>query len=202
MSAGLYPAQVLVERFVAAPALGNQAQVFVAPCDLEVVGLVAVAGTAPSAGAVTINISDSPTSQIANVAAYNLWTAANVPTIAEAATKSFTTSASDAFGTAYGTLLDNQPYALDYPFPGPSGTSGYETAQSTALTTQSPVTSPPALYIYSMEDLVAPDNTYSDYNGITQPASWVHAGDVLTFVLGGTITSLANLEIVLYLDKH
>ena len=54
---------------------------------------------------------------------------------------------------------------------------------------------------------MAPDNTYTDLNGFTVPASTVHAGDVLSFVVtaGGSAVSVgsaANLEIVLYTNKR
>jgi hypothetical protein len=53
-----------------------------------------------------------------------------------------------------------------------------------------------------MGALVAPDNTYTDFNGFTSAASHVHAGDILTFVVGGTAGSSANLEVVLYCQKR
>lgn len=197
MASGLNPNNVLIERFLASVSAENLPQSFVVPCDLDVVGLVANVGTAPGgSAAVKVNVSNSPTSQLATVAAYNLWTTGNVPTITGTAVNSFTTSTAR-------TVVDNAPYALNYPLPGPSGTTGYETAQSTTQVTQSPVTAPPNEYVYAMGALLAPDNTYSDFNGVTQPASIVHAGDVLTFVVaGGSLGSSANLSVTLYCQKR
>jgi hypothetical protein len=55
-----------------------------------------------------------------------------------------------------------------------------------------------------MSTLVAPDNTYTDYNGITStPASYIHAGDVLSFVIAGASPgSAANLQMELILLKR
>ena len=196
MSSGLYVSPIVVERYSGAVAAGNLAQPFVAPADFDVLGLVAILGTAPGAGdSVSVNISNSPTSQLANVAPYDLWSALAVPTISGTNTHSFTTSTTD-------TVVDNRPYALDYPFPGPAGVSGHETAQSTSLTTQAPVTAPPQISEYDMGALVGPDNTYSDFNGVTQSAALVHAGDILTFVVSGTVGTAADLAVVLLLDKR
>lgn len=197
MASGLYPNAEIVERFQASVSAANLSQPFVAPCDLDVLGLVAVVGTAPGGSNVmTLNISNSPTSQLANVAAFNLWTAANVPSITGTSTKSFTTNTSQ-------TLIQNVPYALNYPLPGPAGAKGYTTAQSTAQTTQSPVVAPPTMAVYQMGALVLPDNTYTDFNGFTgTTAARVNAGDVLTFVVGGVVGSAANLAISLYLQKR
>lgn len=193
---GLYTNPVLVERFSSAVALGNLAQPFVAPCDLDVVGLVAVVITPPGGSvSLTVNVTDTPVSQLANVGPYSLWTAANVPTITGTSTRSYTTSANTA-------VVENRPYALNYPLPGPSGLSGYETAQATSPITQDPVTAPPTIFEYQMGALIAPDNTYADFNGFTTPASIVHEGDVLTFMVGGGVGSAAGLEVVLYAHKR
>lgn len=192
----LYSDAILVERYDASPTAANLDQVFVAPVDLVVLGLLATVGTAPGGtDTVTVNISDSPTSQLASVAAYNLWSTSMVPTITGTAKNSFTTSTTTQ-------VIENRPYALDYPLPGPDGTTGYETAQSTSQTTQSIVASPPKISIYEMGALVAPDETYTDFNSLTQNASLVHAGDVLTFAVGGTIGSAAKLEIVLFCQQN
>jgi hypothetical protein len=204
---GLYPSDVLIERFLASVTASTLAQVFVAPCDMEVFGLLAHLGTAPGAGdGVTVNISNSPTSQIGLVSAYNLWTAANVPTILGTAVTNIGTSTPDTF---YGNqnLTVNKPYALNYPLPGPTGTSGYTTAQATSQTTEAPVTSPPVQYVPQLGAFTAPDNTYTDYNGNTASALAVHAGDVLSFVIAAagvsvSVGAAANLEIVLYAAKR
>ena len=201
MSTGLYQSQELIERFSASPSAGNIAQRFIAPIDLDVLGMALYVTTAPGAGStMTVNVNNYPTSQNGgsgtSVAAYNLWTATNVPSIAGTATSNLTASNST-------TLVENIPYALNYPLPGASGTVGYTTAQATSQTTETPVTSPPLVYKYTITGLVVPDNTYTDYNGITStPASVVHAGDVLTFVVGGTVGSAVNLEMVLYTAKR
>jgi hypothetical protein len=202
MSSGLFPDMELIERFTSGSiSAASVAQVFVAPVDLDVVGMTLYLVTAPgSTNSINVNISDFPTSQQGGsgttVSAYNLWTAANVPTVTG-------TAHSNQIANQSVQLVENQPYALNYPLPGQSPTTGYKTAQSTAQTTQTAVTSPPIIYNYAMTALVAPDNTYTDYNGLTQPASWVHAGDILTFVVAGASPgSAANLEMVLYAQKH
>jgi hypothetical protein len=199
---GLYDDAVVFERFQASVSAANLSQPLVAPCDLEVVGLVARLGTAPGgASTVTINVSNSPTSQLAGVSAYNLWTALNVPTITGTASTSFTTSAPTTQATGQ-PLIKNLPYALNYPFPGPSGTTGFVTAQSTSQTVETPVTAPPTLAKYQMSALVAPDNTYSDLNSIVTPANILHAGDIATFVVGGGIGSAANLALSLFCQRR
>jgi len=201
MSTGLYPDFFGVERFSASPATGNVTQRFIAPFDLDVFGLLLYVTTAPGAGdTLTVNVSNLPTSQQcgtnASVAAYNLWTAANVPSIVTTATTNVVTTNST-------TLVENIPYALNYPLPGQSPVTGYETAQSTAQATYTAVTAPPNVFKYQMNALTTPDNTYTDYNGITlTPAGVVHAGDVLTFVIGGVVGAAANLEMLLYCYKR
>lgn len=200
MPAGLYADIEIVERFLSSYAAGNITQKFVAPCDMEVQGLLALIGTAPGGSAsVTLQISNSPTSQLATVSAYNLWTAANAPSITGASTTSFTTSTTS-------TVIKNVPYALNYPLPGAPGSTGYVTAQATTQTTDSPVTSPPTMANYQMGPLTPPDNTYTDFNGVTQAASYVHAGDVLTFSLaagtGGAGSAAGTVELCLYLLKR
>jgi hypothetical protein len=206
MSSGLYPDQILVERFASAPSVGTLAQRYPAPCDLDVIGMMLWLGTAPGTNdGITVNISNLPTSQqggaLSSVSAYNLWTATNVPTILGAGTESFTT-------TNALEVIENVPYALNYPLPGPTGTVGYETAQATSQITTAPVTAPPQMYKFSLNALVAPDNTYTDYNGFTAvPALSVHAGDVLSFVIaaagtGASVGAAANLEILLYAQKR
>lgn len=209
---GLFQSPVLAERFYSAVTVGNLAQPFVAPCDLEVISLVGRVGTAPGAGnTFTVNVNVTPTSQqvglpsgVTAIPSYNLWSSANVPTISGTSTTTFVTSASDAdLGTL---LLLNEPYALNYPLPGPlngpytdgTGVSGFYTAQSTSQQVQEPVVSPPPMYEYGMTTPVRPDAQYNDINGISQPTYWVHAGDVLTFTVGGTVGSAADLSLVLY----
>ena len=199
MAAGLYANMELVERFLSSYAAGSITQKFVAPVDLEVQGILALIGTAPGGSAsVLFNVSNTPTSQ-PGVGAYNLWTTANTPTIAGTATTSFST-------TLLPTVNKNVPYALNYPLPGASGTSGYNTAQSTSQTTETPVTSPPTMATYGLLPLTAPDNSYTDYNGVNQPASIVHAGDVLTFTVaagtGGAGSAAGTVELVLYALKR
>jgi hypothetical protein len=201
MAAGLYPDRVVIERFSASPGDGNIAQRFIAPFDIEVLGMALYSATAPgSTNVMTVNVSNFPTSQqggaFSSVGAYNLWTAANVPSVTGSATSNLVTSNTTA-------LVENLPYALNYPLPGPAGTIGYETAQATSQITTNPVTAPPTVYQFKLASgLVAPDNTYLDYNSILTTAGTVHGGDVLTFVVGGTVGSAANLEIILYGDKR
>jgi hypothetical protein len=201
MSSGLYPNTEVIERFSSGGiSAGAVAQPFMAPYDLDVVGLLIYLVTAPGTTAsINVNVSDFPTSQQGGggttVSAYNLWTAANVPTITGAAK-------SNSVAVQNISLVDNFPYALNYPLPGASPTTGYKTAQATAQTTQTAVTAPPTFFEYQMSQLVVPDNTYTDYNGQVQPASVVHAGDVLTFNIAGTPGSAANLEMILYTVKH
>ena len=200
MASGLYPADIVFERFLGSVSATSLSQKIVVPADLDIIGLVASVGTAPGAtNGVVINISNSPTSQLAKVSAYNLWTSANAPSILGTNTTSY------SFIT--GTVVENLPYAVNYPLPGPSGTTGYVTAQSTSQTTETPVTSPPTLSILTISGIVAPDNTYTDYNGLVAPASWVRAGDILTINItaGGSSVSLgsaANLEISLLAAKR
>lgn len=197
MASGLYPDIEVIERYLSSVATGNMVQPFIAPCDLDIIGLVAHVGTAPGGSTLlTINVSNSPTSQLSVVSAYSLWTTANAPGILGTATNSFSV-ANPA------TVIKNVPYALNYPLPGPSGQSGYVTAQSQSQTTQSPVVAPPTQTEYGLSaPLVGPDAVYNDLNGVSQPASWVHAGDILTFVLSGAAGSAANLGISIYASKH
>lgn len=200
MSSGLFPNMELVERFQASVTAANLAQPFIAPCDLEVVGLALYCGTAPGAGdGVSVNVSDSPTSQLVSVSAYNLWTAANVPTVLGALKSNLTAVATPV-------VIENRPYAPNYPIPGPAGSQGYATAQSSSLITSNPVVTPPTQIQYGVTALVAPDNTYTDLNGFTStPAKIVHAGDVLTFVVtaaAGGLGAVGNLEVVLYCAKN
>jgi hypothetical protein len=214
MSTGLYQDHFIVERFQATPSAQTITQKYVAPADLDVLGLILVAGTAPGTSAVTgltVNVSNTPTSQTggpgASVAPYNLWTAANVATLANTATTNLTVVQSNTFFGAQ-QLVQNSPYALNYPLPGPSGTVGYVTAQATSQTTEVPVTSPPVVYRTGITGYgaVAPDNTYTDYNSIAgTPASVVRAGDVLSFViaaLSNGIGAAANLNIELVASKR
>lgn len=196
---GLYPAPVIVDRFLASVSAETLAQTFIAPCDLDVIGMLLSVSAAPGGSdGLTVNVSDNPVSQ-SPVAAYNLWTAANVPTISGTSTRSYTAG-------EITTVVQNSPYALDYPFPGPSGTVGYETAQSMSQITSDPVTSPPLIDKFGLlTGLVAPDNTYTDVNGFTLvPASHVHEGDILSFVIAAitSVGSAANLEIVLFANIY
>jgi hypothetical protein len=203
MSTGLYPNNATVERWLAgAVSAQTIAQPYFVPFDSDVLGLILYAGTAPGgSNTFSVNVNNTPTSQTGGagttVNAYNLWTATNVPTVTGTAHSNL---------TAQQTLqvVENIPYAINYPLPGPSGTTGFVTAQSTAQTTTNPVTSPPLVYKFSMSALVAPDNTYTDYNGFTgTPASFVHVGDVLSFVIsGGSPGSAANLQMELILAKR
>lgn len=202
MPGGIYDSPVIIERFLASVTASSLPEVFLAPCDLEVIGLMAVLGTAPgSTDGITVNISNSPTSQLGTVSAYNLWTATSVPSILGTATKSYTTDTTR-------TVIENVPYALGYPLPGPTGTKGYETAQQTSQITETPVTAPPSINVFEMGALVVPDGTYTDFNGATLvPANIVHAGDVLSFVVAaaGTNNSVgaaANLALSLLMQKR
>jgi hypothetical protein len=214
MSTGLYQDHFIVDRFLASVSASTITQRYVAPADLDVLGMILFVTAAPgSTNGVIVNVSNSPTSQTGGsgtpVSAYNLWTATNAPTILGAATNNLVVSQSSTFYGAQ-SLVTNVPYALNYPLPGPSGTVGYITAQATALTTETPVTSPPVVFRYGITGFgsVAPDNTYTDYNGaLATPASLIHAGDVLSFVItaGGasvSVGSAANLEIELVCSKR
>lgn len=208
MATGHYQDHEVVERFLGSVADGSITQQFIAPYDFDVLGLILVCGTAPGAThAVSVNVQNFPTSQNGgsgtSVAEYNLWTTANQPTVTGTAVHNLTLTQSVQ-------LVENIPYALNYPLPGPSGTQGYVTAQSTSQTTTSPVTTPPLIYKFGVTSpslagtaFFAPDNTYTDYNGITGvSASRVHAGDILTFnVLGASLGSAANLNMELVLLK-
>jgi hypothetical protein len=196
MATGLYPDLEIVERFLASVSASTITQRFIAPCDLDVIGMLLFVSTAPGTNnGVAVNISNVPTSQVTSVPAG----AANVPTILGTATTNGVTSAP--------AVVANKPYALNYPLPGPSGTTGYFTAQSTSSGTSLPVTSPPSFYEYQLNALTAPDNTYTDLNNQTlTPASRLHAGDVLSFVItaagsGASVGSAANLEIAVYCNK-
>lgn len=215
MSSGLYQDHLIFTNFLASVAAVNpMIQRFVAPVDVDVLGMILFSSAAPGASnGVVLNVTVTPTSQTGgsgtNVSAYSLWTAANAPSILGTATTNLTVVQSSTF---YGnqTLTTNVPYALNYPLPGPSGTQGYTTAQTSVLTTETPVTAPPTSYRTSITGYgsVAPDNTYTDYNGNTlTPASLVHAGDILSFVItaGGTnvsVGSAANLTCELVCSKR
>lgn len=208
MSTGLYQDHFVAERFVANPTAQTVGQRYVVPADADVLGLILWLGTAPGVNdGVIVNVNNLSTSQQGGlgtpVGAYNLWTAANAPSILGANTTNLTVVQSP--------LVTNVPYALNYPLPGPSGTQGYVTAQSNVLVTENPVTAPPTSYKVGVNPLygsVAPDATYTDYNGVTgQPASYVRAGDVLAFVItaggsGLSIGAAANLNIELVLSKR
>jgi hypothetical protein len=212
MANGLYSNPIIIERTASSTfTTGTTFPTFVAPADLTIVGLLAYVSTAPG-GSFTVNVNNSPTSQGATpsgstgltaVGSYNLWTSANVPTITGPA--KFSTAITNT--TA---VIENLPYALNYPLPGATGagTTGYVTAQQAAQATPplgsnaNAVSSPPKLYAYGLNNLVAPDSTYTDLNGITQSTALVHAGDVLTFVIGGTPTSAVNLQISLFALKN
>ena len=213
MPAGVYPNFVTVERFmatVAAGAITTPLRAWVAPVDLEVVGVTMSVSAAPGGtGGVVLNIQNTPSSQLANtgvapnpnVAAYNLWTTANAPSILGAGTLY------PSMPAAYPTIITPQAYAQNYPFPGPAGTVGYTTAQSQTSTTSNPVLAPPNSYRFGPNLMVQPDNTYTDYNNVVAPASIVHAGDVLLFNVaaggsGNSVGSAANLEVVLLLVKR
>lgn len=203
MSTGMYPNNEVVERSLSgAVATETLFPSFMAPYDFDVLGLVLYVQTAPgSTNSFSVNILNTPTSQQGgpgtNVSAYNLWTPANAPTVTGAAKSNLTASQSTQ-------VVENIPYALNYPLPGPAGTTGYVSAQATSQTTTNPVVSPPLLYKFSMSNLVVPDNTYTDYNGITgQPASLVHAGDILAFAITAPSPgSAANLQMELVLSKR
>ena len=78
--------------------------------------------------------------------------------------------------------------------------------QSTAQTTDSPVVTPPTIKEYYVTGIVAPDNTYTDLNGVVQSAGYVHAGDVLTWTVaagtGGAGSAAGTVELVLYCLKR
>jgi hypothetical protein len=207
---GLFQSPVIITGSQASVAAGNISPLFVAPCDLEIIGLVAYVGTAPGAGdGVILNGSVAPTSQIGTGSQetpnpYNLWsttaTPNNRPSILGTSQTSFTVSQSTK-------VVQNSPYALNYPLPGPTGTSGYVTAQSTSQTTETPVTAPPQVTAFGISALVQPDNTYTDFNGFTLSAAILHAGDVVTWTVtaGGTnvsVGSAANLTFSVYCNKR
>jgi hypothetical protein len=208
MSTGLYQDHEVVERFLGSVSATTITQRWVAPFDADVLGMLLYVSAAPGTNnGVIVNVNVSPTSQIGGsgttVGAYNLWTATNAPSILGSATNNVTVTQT--------ALVTNVPYALNYPLPGPSGTQGYITAQTNVLTTETPVTAPPTSYKVGISPLfgsVAPDNTYTDYNGIANtPASLVHAGDVCSFVItaggsGASVGSAANLQIELITSKR
>src|ERR1022692_4147018 len=93
----LHPAPILIERFLASVSASTFGQTFIAPTDLTVIGMVINLGTAPGGtSVVTVNVSNSPTSQAASggagtiVSAYNLWTATNAPKVTGTATTNLT----------------------------------------------------------------------------------------------------------------
>lgn len=208
MSTGLYQDHFVAERFVASPTAQTVGQRYVVPADADVLGLILWLGTAPGANSgVIANVNNLSTSQQGGlgtpVGAYNLWTAANAPSVLGANTTNLTVVQTP--------LVTNVPYALNYPLPGPAGTSGYITAQTNVLTVENPVLAPPTSYKVGVNPLygsVAPDAVFTDYNGVTgSPASYVRAGDVLSFVLtaggsGVSIGAAANLNIELVLCKR
>ena len=76
---------IIIERFLASVSASTLAQKFIAPCDLEVVGMSLFLGTAAgSTDGVAVNVSVVPTSQVTSVPSgasnqsvtnpYNLWT--------------------------------------------------------------------------------------------------------------------------------
>lgn len=206
MSTGLYQDSFSVDIFLASVSAATLAQVWIAPADVDVLGLLLHLGTACGAtDGLHVNVSNLSTAQQGGsgtpVSAYNLWTATNVPTILGTATNNIPAVVQTA-------VVDNVPYALNYPLPGQSPVTGYETAQSSAQGTFTAVTAPPTIYNYGGGALVAPDNTYTDYNGVLlTPASLVHSGDVLSFVItaagsGNSVGSAANLTLNLFVSKR
>jgi hypothetical protein len=195
---------VVIERWVSGGlSAGNVAQQYVSPLDCDIVGLALSVQTAPGgASTVTVNATNSPTSQLtgtgsfAGVAPFTLWSASMVPTITGSAKQNFAAQLTQ-------TLPIFQPYALNYPLPGPSGTTGLFTAQSTSYQTETPLQSTALLIQPSVTGFpVAPNLTYNDINGFSRPTSRLRVGDVLTFTIGGTIGSAANLSMSLILNKH
>jgi hypothetical protein len=210
MAEGLYPNGTVIERFLATvtpQTLGQRIQIV---ADGDLIGMVLYVSTAPGTGnGVSVNLSCVPTSQITNVPAaaqnqsvvspYNLWSSTNVPTILGSATASWVSAPALA-------TVANVPYALNYPMPGPSGTSGLKTAQATLPTTETPVTSPQATYQYEMANPYPPDLSYLDMNGQLQPTYRVHAGDILSCVVSAaganvSVGSAANLLMTLAFVK-
>ena len=211
MATGLYQDTYTVERFLGSVSASTISQRFVVPFDADVLGMILFVSTAPGTNnGVVVNVNNTSTSQQGGsgtpVTAYNLWTATNVPSILGTATTNVVASQP--------TIIKNVPYALNYPLPGPSGTTGYNTAQSTSQSTENPVVAPPTQYAYTVtgglagQGLLPPDNTYTDYNGVTlSPASYLHAGDVLSFVItaggsGASVGSAANLNCELIISKR
>lgn len=196
MAAPGIPLYLLVERFQASVSAANLAQPFVCPNDYDVLGIYASCGTAPGGtSTVIINLSNSPTSQLSVVSPYSLWSTAKAPTIIGTSTKSY--SAANVL-----IAVQNSAYALNYPLPGPAGTSGLVTAQQALPTTENPVLQAPSEIQPNVTALTAPDLTYSDINGFVRPTGRIRPGDVLTFAISGSIGSAANLAISLYLLKH
>jgi hypothetical protein len=210
MAEGLYPNAIVIERYLASvtpQTLGQRLQIV---ADADCLGMVLYTTTAPGTGnGVSVNLSCVPTSQITNVPAgaanqsvvspYNLWSTTNVPTLLGSATQSWVSQ-------PLPTYVFNTPYALNYPMPGPSGTSGLKTAQQALPTTETPVTSAPPFYQYNMSTPYPPDLSYVDMNGQTQPTMRVHEGDILSFVVtaagvNNSVGSAANLLISLAFAK-
>jgi hypothetical protein len=191
-----FPSYIVIERFLASVAAGNLTQQYTSPIDCDIVGISASVGTAPGGtSTVTVNGSVSPTSQLSKVSPFTLWSAANVPTIL-GTSKTSQTATLVTQGPVF------QAYAQNYPFPGPGGTSGLVTAQSSVPTVENPVLSPPMQFQPSVTALVAPDLNYTDLDGYSRPTARLRNGDILTFVIGGTLGSAANLDISLLLLKH
>lgn len=224
MSSGLYGNIEVIERYVGT--YNGTTNAFVAPCDLDIVGGILYTGTALTATQTAyVNIAVTPTTQVAatgggvvgasngvlnNVGqtgtTYNLWSTANRPTVV-GATGGVTTNLVNA--NAYLTKA-GQGYPQNYPFPGPAGTVGYTTAQSTTSTTSNPKVTATTFVDFGIATLVAPDTTYFGVNDLvtyggtgyaSQPANIVHAGDILSFAFNGSGTA-TTVEFVLLANKN
>jgi hypothetical protein len=221
MASGLYPNTESIERYAAASTTTWSFSPFITSIDLDVIGMAVYLTTAlSSAQTLKVNATVTPNSQIAAASStgvdttYNLWTTANVPTVAS-------TGATPAGNGRFNyTLADTyvvKPgygYALNYPLPGaPDGsTTGFITAQQTTKGSNSGAAAyAPNFVELGAPVLKAPDNVYIGINDLaiyggtgvaTTPANIIHAGDTMTFTVtsSGTLSSTAVLA-VLYCNK-
>ena len=221
MASGLYPNTESIERSAATATSGWAFTPFITPVDLDVVGMAVWVATAlSSAQTLTVNATVTPNSQLAAAsstgmsATYNLWTTANVPTVAStgatpAGNGKFSYTLTDTY-----VVKPGYGYALNYPLPGATGagTTGYITAQaSTKGSNVNASASAPTFVELGALVLTAPDNVYIGVNDLvgyggtgvaTTPANIIHAGDTMTFTItaSGTLTT-TPVYAVLYCNK-
>ena len=221
MASGLYPNTENVERSAAASTTTWAFTPFFTPIDLDVVGMAVYVPVAlTTTQTLTVNATVTPNSQIAAAsssgisATYNLWTTANVPTVAgptatPAGNGKFNYTLTDTY-----VVKPGYGYALNYPLPGApnASTTGYVTAQAATKGSNSGASaSAPNFVELGAPVLTAPDNVYIGINDLalyggtgvaTTPANIIHAGDTVTFTItsSGTLSSTA-VYAVLYCNK-